>query len=74
MLHRYLYGDSLDDAERLGLDLCVDCNLCSYVCVSKIELREQFTQAREQLRLERLEAKKALEEDDEAEPQQEAFG
>lgn len=73
MLHRYLYGDSLDDAERLGLDLCVDCNLCSYVCVSKIELREQFAKAREQLRLERLEAEKALNENDDVDPQHEVF-
>jgi len=73
MLHRYLYGGSLDDAEHLGLDLCVDCNLCTYVCVSKIELREQFAQARGQLRLERLEAKKALKENGEVDPRQEAF-
>ncbi|MHC4749007.1 MAG: 4Fe-4S dicluster domain-containing protein [Planctomycetota bacterium] len=73
MLHRYLYGDALDDAERLGLDLCVDCNLCSYVCVSKIELREQFAQAREQLRLERLEAEEASKENDQVEPQHGAF-
>lgn len=56
VLHRYLYHEALDEAEAAGLDLCVDCSLCTYVCPSKIDLQQQFAQAREQLRLERAEA------------------
>ena len=53
VLHRYLYREAFDEAERAGLDRCVECNLCTYICPSKIELRMQFTEAREQLREER---------------------
>ena len=56
VFHRYLYREAFDEAERAGLDLCLDCNLCSYVCPSKIELQKQFTDARLQLRQEREEA------------------
>jgi len=50
VLHRYLYNDQMDDAQALGLDECVECGLCSYVCPCKIELREQFAVAKQQLR------------------------
>ncbi len=50
VLHRYLYRDALDEAQAAGLDLCVDCGLCSYVCPSKIELRQQFSEAKARLR------------------------
>ncbi len=55
MIHKALYAGENDRAEALGLELCVDCGLCSYVCPSKIELREQFVDAREAIRLEMLE-------------------
>lgn len=50
VLHRYLYNDQVDDAQALGLEQCVECGLCSYVCPCKIELREQFASAKQQLR------------------------
>ncbi len=56
IIHRYLYKNDLDEAERAGLEICVDCNLCTYVCPSKIELQKQFAEAREQIRAEREEA------------------
>jgi Na+-transporting NADH:ubiquinone oxidoreductase subunit A len=59
MIHKYLYQDSLDDAERLGVDLCIGCGLCSYVCPSKIELRAQFLEAQQDLAEERREAAEA---------------
>lgn len=52
VLHRYLYRESLDEAEKAGLNLCVNCGLCTYICPSKIELQQQFLEAREQIRLE----------------------
>jgi Na+-transporting NADH:ubiquinone oxidoreductase subunit A len=56
VLHRYLYQEMIDEAEKAGVELCVDCNLCTYVCPSKIELREEFAETRETLRQERAEA------------------
>lgn len=53
IIHRYLYSDNLDEAQKMGLDNCIDCNLCTFVCTSKIELRVQFAEAREMLRAER---------------------
>jgi Na+-transporting NADH:ubiquinone oxidoreductase subunit A len=47
LIHKYLYQDILDDAERVRLDLCVRCGLCSFVCPSKIELRREFVKAQE---------------------------
>ncbi len=56
VLHRYLYRDAIDEAERTGLPLCIGCGLCSYVCPSKLELRKQFSEAQVRLREEREQA------------------
>ena len=32
--------DNKEKAEELKLDKCINCGLCSYVCPSKIEIRE----------------------------------
>jgi len=56
VLHRYLYRDAIDEAQAAGLDLCVGCGLCSYVCPSKIELRQQFSEAKARLREEQAHA------------------
>jgi Na(+)-translocating NADH:ubiquinone oxidoreductase A subunit len=56
VIHRYLHRDMPEEAVKAGLELCIDCNLCSFVCPSKIELQGQFSQSREQLLQERLEA------------------
>jgi Na(+)-translocating NADH:ubiquinone oxidoreductase A subunit len=53
IIHRYLYSDRLDEAQKMGLDSCIDCNLCTFVCTSKIELREQFSASRKMLQAER---------------------
>ena len=71
VLHRYLYNGSVDEADAAGLDLCTDCNLCAYVCPSKIDLRGQFAEAREQLRVEREEAEEARAKEEEAKRQAE---
>jgi len=60
VLHRYLYNEQMDDAHALGLNLCVECGLCSYVCPCKIELREQFSSAKHQLRCEDDDASMAV--------------
>ncbi len=46
LLHKYLYGDLIEGVEEARVDLCVECGLCSFVCPSKIELREQFIEAK----------------------------
>jgi Na+-transporting NADH:ubiquinone oxidoreductase subunit A len=56
LIHKYLYQGTLDLAERARVDLCVECGLCSFVCPSKIELRQQFVEAKEQIRREAKEA------------------
>jgi len=59
VMHRYLYSDRIDDADRVGLMYCIDCHLCSYVCPSKIDLQHEFAEARAQLIAEREEARAA---------------
>lgn len=59
VLHRYLYRQAFDEAEKAGLELCVDCALCTYICPSKIELHRQFRETRELLRREQQEAAQA---------------
>jgi Na+-translocating ferredoxin:NAD+ oxidoreductase RnfC subunit len=56
VIHRYLYREDFDKAEAVGLDLCVDCGLCTFVCPSKIELQKQFMEAIETIRWEHEEA------------------
>ncbi len=46
LIHKYLYQDAIEDAEKARLDLCIECGLCSFVCPSKIELCTQFVDAK----------------------------
>ena len=52
LIHKCLYQDQLESAEEARIDLCIGCGLCSYVCPSKIDLRRQFLDAQEKIRLE----------------------
>lgn len=45
-IHKYLFSDELEQAQRLRTDLCVECGLCSYVCPSKIDLYDELVQAK----------------------------
>lgn len=58
LIHKRLYADAVEEAEAAGLHMCVRCGLCSFVCPSKIELREQFVEAQEMIRIE-LQTEKA---------------
>jgi len=53
LIHKHLYQEGYEEAERIGVDRCLRCGLCSYVCPSKIELRGQFIDAQELLEQER---------------------
>jgi Na+-transporting NADH:ubiquinone oxidoreductase subunit A len=50
LIHRFLYQDAIEEAEKARLDLCMECGLCTFVCPSKIELRKQFIDAKEAIR------------------------
>jgi Na+-transporting NADH:ubiquinone oxidoreductase subunit A len=50
VIHKQLYANRLEEAQRLRVDLCVGCGLCSYVCPSKIDLRSELLRAIERLR------------------------
>ena len=50
LIHKYLYNDGLEQADEARIDLCVECGLCSFVCPSKIELRQQFIEAKVTIR------------------------
>ncbi|MHC4251218.1 MAG: 4Fe-4S dicluster domain-containing protein [Planctomycetota bacterium] len=52
LIHKYLFKDDIDGAEKMRIDLCLECGLCSYVCPAKLELRQQFIEAKEQMRQE----------------------
>ncbi len=52
LIHKYLYHDALEEADRARVDLCVHCGLCSFVCPSKLELGKQFIEAQETIRQE----------------------
>jgi Na+-transporting NADH:ubiquinone oxidoreductase subunit A len=52
LIHKYLYQDALEEAERARTDLCVACGLCSFVCPSKIELTKEFVEAQETIQRE----------------------
>jgi Na+-translocating ferredoxin:NAD+ oxidoreductase RnfC subunit len=60
LLHKYLYEDLIEELDEARVDLCVQCGLCSFVCPSKIELKQQFLDAidliakeKEEVRLEK---------------------
>ena len=46
LLHKYLYRDMIEEVEQARVDLCIECGLCSFVCPSKIELMQQFIEAK----------------------------
>lgn len=72
LIHKYLYKDLIEDADRARIDLCVQCGLCSFVCPSKLELREQFAQASIVIEQEKEEARQLAEERKKAAAEQEA--
>ncbi|MDD5458024.1 MAG: 4Fe-4S dicluster domain-containing protein [Phycisphaerae bacterium] len=59
LLHKYLYGDLIDEVDKARLDLCIECGLCSYVCPSKIELRNEFITAKQLIAKEKEEVAQA---------------
>jgi len=50
VIHKHLYADRIEEAQRLRVDLCIGCGLCSFVCPSKIDLRRQLLAAAGELR------------------------
>jgi Na+-translocating ferredoxin:NAD+ oxidoreductase subunit C len=61
LLVRYLEAGKFEEAEEsYDLDACVECGLCSYVCVSKIPILQYITLAKHELaRMRRAESPNA---------------
>jgi Na(+)-translocating NADH:ubiquinone oxidoreductase A subunit len=58
ILHRYVQRNVIDETlVRYQIFRCIDCNLCSYVCTSKIPLSRLLLEGKEKLRREGLEPK-----------------
>ncbi len=56
ILHRYVQKNVIDETlVRFQIFRCIDCNLCSYVCTSKIPLARLLREGKEKLRKEGLE-------------------
>jgi len=60
VLHKAIYAKDLERVIDLRADLCIECGLCSYVCPSKIDLRQQFIDAKAEIQAD-IEAAVALE-------------
>lgn len=58
LIHKYLYRDLVEEVDSARVDLCVECGLCSFVCPSKIDLRQQFIDAKALIEQERQEVLK----------------
>ena len=56
LIHKYLYSEMIEEADAARVDLCIECGLCSFVCPSKIELRQQFIDAKVLIEEEKAEA------------------
>ncbi len=55
VLHKYIYAKDIESTIDTRVDLCFECGLCSYICPSQIDLRQQFIDAKKAIR-EELEA------------------
>jgi Na+-transporting NADH:ubiquinone oxidoreductase subunit NqrA len=55
ILHRYVQKNVIDETlVRFQIFRCIDCNLCSYVCTSKIPLARLMREGKEKLAKEGL--------------------
>ncbi|UCG56725.1 MAG: 4Fe-4S dicluster domain-containing protein [Phycisphaerales bacterium] len=61
LIHKYLYRDLIEEVDMARVDLCVECGLCSFVCPSKIDLRQQFIDAKALIEQEKQELRKEQE-------------
>ena len=60
LLHRYVQRGTIDEnLVRYGAFRCIDCNLCSYVCPSKIPLAQLIGEGKRALIEEGLDARRA---------------
>ena len=61
LIHKYLYRDLIEEVEQARVDLCIECGLCSFVCPSKIELVQQFVEAKRLIEQEKEEIRQEQE-------------
>ncbi len=58
LIHKYLYRDLIEEVDQARVDLCVECGLCSFVCPSKIDLTNQFIEAKDMIEKEKEEIRR----------------
>ncbi len=49
LVHRYVDKQRIEEAERFGLWKCIECGLCSHVCLAKRNMSSAFCEARENI-------------------------
>lgn len=49
LVHRYVDKQRIEEAERFGLWECIECGLCSHVCLAKRNMSSAFSEAREKI-------------------------
>jgi Na+-transporting NADH:ubiquinone oxidoreductase subunit A len=52
VIHKYIYAHDIESTIDTRVDLCFECGLCSYICPSKIDLRQQFIDAKKEIQAE----------------------
>ena len=58
LLHRYVERNIIEDSlANFGIFSCIDCNLCTYVCTSKLPLAENIREGKKKLVEEGFEAR-----------------
>ncbi|MFC1738686.1 4Fe-4S dicluster domain-containing protein [Planctomycetota bacterium] len=60
-IHKFLYAELIEEAQQARIDLCIECGLCSFVCPSKIDLKNEFVEAKKQIEKEKEEIRKEKE-------------
>jgi Na(+)-translocating NADH:ubiquinone oxidoreductase A subunit len=61
LIHKYLYRGLIEEVEQNRVDLCIECGLCSFVCPSKLDLMQQFIEAKRLIEQEKEEIRREQE-------------
>lgn len=54
MMYSYVQVNDLDNAKKIGVEDCIECGACSYICPSKIQLVSYFKSAKMNLKANRV--------------------
>ncbi|MDR0475296.1 MAG: electron transport complex subunit RsxC [Treponema sp.] len=59
VINNALEAADLDEALKAGLNDCVECGCCSYVCTAKLKLTQRFRAGKQRLRMKHLASQEA---------------